>query len=635
MFQLPDLCEVFWKEACVHLQLNSPKRRNMPCKGQIKLHSGIRGFLIKVYIDTSLDEPFCKLDIFRSSRWDTISTREITEYRLCLILIGHGYAKKATKFDVGESLDILGLEYLKGGFQAVRAAIGGGIFSLFVIDYQKSRLGVITDLLSCMPVYFRRHKQGINIGTSEFDLGGDVIEPYACFEYLRYGHLMLAPAFHRGIERIGPGQSLEVDLNDGSMAELVPEIYPTYPAPAERIQSLDEACRMIDQSLSRYFDRLSNERLAAGLSGGYDSRLIAAYTKRHDLSLVTFDNPGTNETAYAQLVAKYLDISTKVVKISADSPSRLVEDFVFGMQSMDNLECSHVFALLEALLEESPEYLIDGLLGDTAIGCGFFYKLHSQYNPVWKTVFLRDRYDLGIDPAYDWVDHMRRHHPRRLPDEALHGLACSEEDPFRETAAMVNAAIRKACHTHFDGIDMINYRARTSRVFACGPVTFLRKCPTLCPFYDIDVLTTCMSIDTSLRAGERLYNALWRYRFPEYISIPKESTGGRPSQSDMNYRLSHLSKAMSRRLANRLYGMRGGMAKAGGDLEDFLSMYMLNSRNLSSFDDYRSKESINRLIPYDLNVILDEITPRNDNRIYMRAISLATLFNPPKYFLEG
>lgn len=595
-------------------------------KIKAKHHTETRGFLIRVVRNSQVTFNLsAQLDLSRSLHWKTCYEFELSKIDLKLIVIGHFYARKAHSFDIQETLEIIGQEYSNGGLSAVRAAIGGGIFALFILDNSRSRLLVMTDLLACMPVYYRRQQNGIEIGTSEFDLEENELNRDACIEYIRYGHLMFASAFQRGTERLGPGQILEVDLNNGSISKLTAESYPAYPFPHDRIQDLNEACQLLDKSLSNFFARFSTEQIAAGLSGGYDSRLIAAYTRSIDRHLVTFNNPGTKEVEYARLVAKALGATTSTFNIPADAPSRLADDFVFGMQSMDNLECSHVFALLEALMHENPTYLIDGLLGDTAIGGGFFFKLHGKINPAWSTIFLRDQYDLPIDPAYDWVDHILRKHPRRLPDEVMNFFAGAESEyPFRNAADIINAAIRSACHTHFDGIDMINYRARTSRVFACGPVTFLRQCPVLCPFYDIDVLTTCMSTDTSLRAGDRLYNAFWRYRFPELASIPKESTGGRAIQSDLNYRLSHFRTAIARRISSRFFGT----VKAGGDLGSLLSMYLLDSRNTKFFDEV-IKKSHDRLATVGLDQFLDKVSkPDSDQRAYLRVISLAMLLSP-------
>lgn len=595
-------------------------------KNAIKQEKKTRGFLISVDPNNQLSNlPPTQLCLSLSLHWETTYKLELPSVGLKLYVVGHCYARKARSFDIDETLKILGREYLDGGMLAVRASIGGGIFALFIVDGRRNRLGVMSDLLACMPVYYLRHGQGIKIGTSEFDLGESDLDLDACIEYLRYGHLMFASALQQGVERLGPGQIIEIDLNNCTISELNAESYPVYPAPQDRVQDMDEACQMLDNSLSCFFNRLGHERVAAGLSGGYDSRLIAAYTKSKDPHLVTFDNPGTNEVHYARLVAEALGTTTRTFNIPADSPSRLVADFVFGMQSMDNFECSHVFALLEALMEEQPAYLIDGLLGDTTIGGGFFYKLHSNINPAWATVVLRDRYDLAADPAYDWVAHMRRCHPRRLPDDVMKVVASVEvEYPFRRATDTVNSAVRKACYTYFDGIDMINYRARTSRVFACGPVTFLRQCPVLCPFYDVDVLTTCMSIDTSLRAGDRLYNAFWRFRFPELASIPKESTGGRAIQSDAGYRLAHFRTAISRRLVSRF----GGKRKAGGDLGRLFLMYLNDSRNTKFFDLIGQATRV-RLASVGLDQILDELPVLDsDQQLYLRAISLATLLSP-------
>ena len=49
------------------------------------------------------------------------------------------------------------------------------------------------------------------------------------------------------------------------------------------------------------------------------------------------------------------------------------------------------------------------------------------------------------------------------------------------------------------------------------------------------------------RSGDRLYNAIWRRRFPELADLPRSATGGRPIDGDRVYRLLNLKTSIERR----------------------------------------------------------------------------------------
>lgn len=70
---------------------------------------------------------------------------------LFMACVGHVYAKLAKTFAVEESLPILADAFLRGGADGLRDAIGGGMFSIFVIDRTARRCLCLTDFLACMP----------------------------------------------------------------------------------------------------------------------------------------------------------------------------------------------------------------------------------------------------------------------------------------------------------------------------------------------------------------------------------------------------------------------------------------------------------------------------------------------------
>ena len=542
---------------------------------------------------------------------------------LVLACVGHMYARKAKSFSVTESLGILAEDYSLAGVEGVRESIGGGMFSLFIVDKTRRKLFAMTDFLACMPLFFRDGSDGNLLGISQFDLAeGAAPTSLACAEYLTFGYLPFQPSLFEGVGRIAPGQVLCISLDSPGSHELSAQTLPSYPAPDQRISDEAEAIELVDSLFTGYFARLGDESAAAGLSGGYDSRLIAAYCKERRLSLVTFDNPHTNEVRNARRAAAVLGRTTNVFSIPPDAPSRFADDFYFGTETADSLESSHMFANLDALRESHPSYIIDGHIGDVVLGGGFYCKFKLRIEPFAKIVLGLDRYLSPPMPDDVYLSRMSSGYGRRIA-----GL---REDVSAEVTSATQKGLlrligdyRQYCATDADLMELMLHRFRGSLLTSGGPVSFMRRNPTLSPFYDVGIFKACMGISKSLRAGDRLYNAFYRKRFPELAGIPKENTGGRANQGLFMYRMTHLKNAAARKLAGHLPGWIAKGGKAGGSIDSFQDQYIKDRTNQAFFDgilsdtgDWPGKSSLAMIgSPID-----------GDNAImYLRRISLAFL----------
>ncbi len=509
--------------------------------------------------------------------------RFVDRGQLVLASVGHLYARSANSFDVEKSLSLLADVYLESGIEETRKAIGGGMFALFVLDRARGRLYVTGDFLSCLPIYYRSIPDGFLLGINQFDLSDGIMPGIgACAEYLAYGYLPFHGSLFPETSRLAPGQLLSLDLANPSAASVTGETLPTYPALGERIGDENEAVDRMDALFSAYFSRLGDERLAAGLSGGYDSRLIAAYCRDKPISFVTFDNPHTNEARNARAVAATLGSQTRIFGIPDDAPSRYADDFVYGASTSDSLESGHMFANLAVLMDSGPEYLIDGHIGDVIFGGGWYYKLKDRTEPLGRILLGLDEY---LDPPQGDEAYLRRlktGYGRRIGGLGgnLDSIVDTESDArLREMIATV----RPHCETDADISELLLHRFRGAPLTSGGPVSFMRRAPTLSPFYDAGIFEACMGLSKKLRAGDRVYNAFYRRRFPELARLPKENTGGNATQSVSAYRLTHLATSGSRKLVSLLPRWMKSGGAAGGNLDGFQRNYLANGDNLSFF----------------------------------------------------
>ena len=563
-----------------------------------------------------------RIDISRHGHSPTFCERKAGS--LTLVCIGHLYARIAKSFSLEESLGILSGEYTRSGLEGMRAAIGGGMYALFVIDREAMRLFAFSDFLASMPLYYRGLDCGLMLGVNQFDLAEETKPSLpACAEYLTYGYLPFRASLFSEVGRIGPGQVLTVALDEPEKLQLSEESLPAYPELASRICDEDEAIDRLDGLFAAFFGRLGDEALAAGLSGGYDSRLIAAYCRGKRMRLVTSDNPQTNEARFARRAAEAIGLRTEVFRIPADAPSRFAEDFLYGTMTANSLESSHIYGNLDTLRRESPSFIIDGHIGDVVVGGGFYCKLKLSSESRLGILVGKDRYSVPPLPDEVYLGRMSSGYGKKilgLPNE----IASQVESFARAGLVRLIDQYRPICRTDADLMEMILYRFRASLFTSGGPVAFLRKAQTLCPFYDESLFSACMGISKALRAGDRLYNAFFRRRFPELARVPKESSGGWPAQGVIGYRLTHLRNAVYRKAMKRLPAWMQKGGKGGGDMDWFIDRYIRDEANRAFFDDVlaASRELLGGL---GMNSISSEQVSRDMPLLYLRCASLGYL----------
>ncbi|ADH86463.1 asparagine synthase-related protein [Desulfurivibrio alkaliphilus] len=547
---------------------------------------------------------------------------------LCLICVGHLYASRAKSFVVKESLALLAEAYGRTGLDGVRLEIDGGMFALFIIDKANNKLLAIADFLSCMPLYCKSGEKETLIGINQFDLAdGESPTDLACAEYLTYGYLPFHQSLFAEVKRIGPGQSITLPLNKPGRLEISQENYPTYPDPEQRLTDESQAIDYLDALFTDYFARLGDESIAAGLSGGYDSRLIAAYCREKSLRLCTYDSPDTQEAMVARRVAVTLGLQTEVFQVAANSPCRFAEDFLYGTGTGDSLESSHMYAILETLTRNNPAYIIDGHIGDVVLGGGFYYKLKRRNEPLYKIILGLDRYQTPRLPGSTYLERLATGYGRKISALPTHWVEAIEVREKQHLTDLVKR-LQKHCPTDADMIEMLLHRFRGALLTSGGPVSFMRRADTLCPFYDRKIFTACMGVAKMLRAGDRLYNAFYRRRFPELARIPKENTGGFAAQNLVAYRLTHLKNAVYRKLVNRMPEWLRKDGKAGGDIDSFIGQYVDNAENQAFFQEVfsQTKEQFARC---GFQTIAS-FPPDNEQKILLlRMASLAFLLSGP------
>jgi hypothetical protein len=478
-----------------------------------------------------------------------------------LFLRGHFYCKAAQSLDPRENLRLLLGEL--GNWSSLAGAlstVAGGMFALFVIDHQRGLLQATSDRLGYAPVYYRQGPGGVEFSNNQFAFQDSAaISDVAVCEFLKYGHLPFSDSLFETVRRIRPGQILTVTLRPSVRLEVESRPYRSYLPPEERVQHPGEGAERLAAAFDKYFSRLGAGRGVIGLSGGYDSRLIAAYTAGFDVSLFNFGNPSSREVQLAQQVADRLGRPLDSFPIPDDAVSQYGDQFQSIMLTLDSFEDAHVLSLAKRVAASKASYFVDGFGGDSVVGSNYFYKLSGGNSGLLANLRVQERFESPVRDVPYYVDALYAN-KRAVPDAALCGSISDDvRDALRSRARQFVDAHLPWCPTHEDLAESLTQVTRGRCLIAGGPVAVSAYTLCPCPFIDHEVFDVAMSCAKHVRAGDRLYNAFWRHRFPDLADIPKGNTGGRAQDGDRTYRLKHLATAiMNREVYPRLRRLTRG-----------------------------------------------------------------------------
>jgi asparagine synthase (glutamine-hydrolysing) len=212
--------------------------------------------------------------------------------------------------------------YEEYGHDCVRRLRGMFAFSLW--DARTRKLFIARDRLGIKPLYYRYAPEMFLWGSEIKAILAHPsvraeLNPVALPEYLAFGYLSGSETLYRGIEKLMPGQWLEV----GESGQLRIESYWDVPQATTENRPerwyVDQYRGLLEQAVESHL--MSDVPLGVFLSGGLDSSAVAALmTKIRRAPVETFsvgyDEQQYSELPYAETVAKHLGSIHHEVRVS-------------------------------------------------------------------------------------------------------------------------------------------------------------------------------------------------------------------------------------------------------------------------------------------------------------------------------
>jgi hypothetical protein len=233
-----------------------------------------------------------------------------------------------------------------------------------------TRLRAMTDRYSTVPLYFSWRDHVLSISDVLLHivrLAPCQPDPVAAFERIVLDYSLGGKTLLRGIPRLGPGQSVEIDLNSEKARQVDVMRYavpPTICAGSwgDRVNNAADALKGdIEQAVKPY------ESLLVPLSGGLDSRLAIGTIARHTDKQVcarTYGEGTSLDVRYATGVAKRLGIQHTVTRKSDhDSICEFEQLCVSGCGEISGIH-AHDMRGIDVLENSKVQARVTGFIGD-------------------------------------------------------------------------------------------------------------------------------------------------------------------------------------------------------------------------------------------------------------------------------
>ena len=275
-----------------------------------------------------------------------------------------------------------------------------GMFAIALIDRRQQRLFLVRDHVGIKPLYYALSQDGLVFGSEVKVLlaSGRVarrLDVDALGQFLSWEYVPGAGTLLRGVRRLEPARSLDVDLDSGrtTIRRFWSPLQATASAPKSAAEWADEADETVRRAVKSQL--VSDVPLGAFLSGGVDSSLVVASMGPAETFSIGFDDPSYNETQWSKRVADHLGVRHHVEVIQP----KALELFEHLMHFMDDpIGDFSIFPtyLVSQLAARHVKVVLSGDGGDELFGGYETYLAEEKYR-TWRRIprWLR----AGIEPA--------------------------------------------------------------------------------------------------------------------------------------------------------------------------------------------------------------------------------------------
>jgi asparagine synthase (glutamine-hydrolysing) len=389
-----------------------------------------------------------------------------------------------------------------------------GCFCIVLHNRDSNRLTLISDRFGFRPLFYVWRDAALIFGSElkalrAIDTRPPSIDEIGVMEFFCYGSHILDRTSLDGYLRLPPASIMTIDVKQREINSYWVYQYD------ENAQTLDQPsyftkyAKLLDRAVERCMTTAPQQRIGIFLSGGYDSRSLAASIQNHHLPLTafTFGDQDSRDMRYGSLLAHRLGFEHHSIATQGHPLYSSCRSVVWRTEGMSSFaHCTSIYH--HKAIKEKMDIILLGLLGE-------FGGSHT-----WPRLLLARSRAAAMEAIFQRMVGSRLPVVKRILNPEFHGRAIE--------------ALRLRFKQSFEGInndhpldiaDCWNFTSLQPRSSFHSPTTDRHLFEARAPHMDFDLVSFLLTIPAYSRVEQRVYKKMIAYSFPEIRDIPCTNSG--------------------------------------------------------------------------------------------------------------
>ncbi len=365
-----------------------------------------------------------------------------------------------------------------------------------------------------MPLFYFEDEDGYHFSGNQFAFRNvcKVLDAIAV-EFLKYGYLPFTASLFENVERLLPGQILQLDLEKPRLRKSSPNVFEFKPL-NHRIKDVDTVCEALNQALERYFARFSEGKYFIGMNDELASLLLTGLASRLNPTLIAPHHSSKRTKDHVEKIAKHLKLQLETPNLSYEVVWEFLQQLSRRFRVMTSFECLEPVLTLSHFNATGQDIFLDGFMGETVFG-------NIEPDRTLKgliSIFKKSNQKESVNTAIREVKFYQNwlyHQPQAISDHVLGKMLTPDiESWFLNSARSILEMSGLAGHVHEDFIESLHTYTEQRCFNANRPVALSAYTHCACPFIDYEIMQICYETDKSLQMNDILYKHFWEAYFP-------------------------------------------------------------------------------------------------------------------------
>ncbi|HOW42777.1 MAG TPA: asparagine synthase-related protein [Candidatus Omnitrophota bacterium] len=399
-----------------------------------------------------------------------------------------------------------------------------GEFNVVIYDEFLGRLTILNDRFGFKNLYFYEDENLFIFGPTIASLlvyahTNKRIDISSVSDFFHYGYLLSNKTLFKEIKMLRGGSVLIIDSDNPGVTKQYWDFHSVDKNSSGTLQSCAEKTfSLLSAAVKKRVE--GNSRIIVQISGGLDSRMIAALVRAagREFAAVTFGARKCREVLLAREVVVKLRCDSHLIK--EIRPQGFVGSI---METLKNTECQceslglsgPYSTMKETLANNQFDLLLGGFCGDLILG-GSFLRRDGVINS-----------NENLDQVAQYLFNLMEG-PELAPFQASIFTEVMQENFTRYRLSNIKNELKIISDKVDSYGDLLDWFIITNKIFHF--INYAQRNNTIhvkefYPFFDYEFFDFVYSLPLSMRKKHRIYKEIYKMQFPELAEIPWLKSG--------------------------------------------------------------------------------------------------------------